>query len=219
MNLILKNIRKHFDPSLSSKNSYYNSSNYYRENLQSRYTNLQTLSNFIPRINYQKPFNTPITIQFKGCIDFGMTEEETKAIIGKPLTHFINPAVPKHSVFFYKWHMGSYKTNVELHFYNNSFFLGVCALNSRIKNSDKEKIQTVLCEKYDVTHQTETNTKVIIADQYANTIVVNDAVTYTLQYLSGDYALRDNLHQVLDQIISKSKNKEARFDEYLRKIL
>ena len=201
---------------LTQKRDHYSgSAHYYQLTVFDRYTNLKSLMRVFCDSQSSHSFTTTENIKFKGSIEFSTPESQVIKTLGNPIVYFENPELQNHSILFYKCFIGNFKTNLELHFYDEKFFMGVYSFNRIKGNADKNKIKNILYEKYKVTGEAGKDDDLVIVDKNSNTVMISDHINYSYIYISGNDEILAELKSNIDHIISIVKNKEKRIERYI----
>ncbi len=198
------------------RDSYSGYSHYYKLTVFDRYTNLNSLVKIICETKTSDSYCTEETIKFKGKIDFGTPKSQVIKTLGSPFLYFENPELKSHTVIFYKCYIGNYKTNLELHFFNQIFFMGVFTFNQVSDPKEKNKIKDILFEKYKVSNEECKNENQIIVDKHQNRILINDNIHYSIVYISGNEIIQNNIKNNIEQITSLIKIKEQRITTHIK---
>ncbi|GEM_PF-797503 len=132
---------------------------------------------------------TQTTIKCYG-LDFGSSVKESITSLGKPnyiskRTSFLRD----HDILFYKVNISKVKCILQLHFFQDQFFLGVIELRSDRKDF-KSRVTDVLMQKYDVPKNIWTGR---LSDPQQNTIEMRANMVPYIVYRFGDRLLNQRL--------------------------
>jgi hypothetical protein len=103
-----------------SNPSYYTRDTYYYT-LYSQYDYLEKLlSDNLP---IKEKIYTDLKIQFGPDLEFGLSSKQVRKMLNRPHLTYINKEIKGHQIYFYKRKIYEYKIKMELHFFNDKFFL------------------------------------------------------------------------------------------------
>ncbi|KAA9327354.1 hypothetical protein [Adhaeribacter soli] len=132
-------------------------------------------------------------ISFKQ-VAFDSTIRQTLRKFGKPLYRTKNGMqIPGHEIIFYRYDMGGYKVIAQLHFMNNTFFMGQY-LFTDLESEKFTNIKAVLGQKYLADPSVKLG-DIVIRDQRNNRIEVDDDSYSIIYYISGNPKYADILKQ------------------------
>jgi hypothetical protein len=135
-------------------------------------------------------------ISFKQ-IPFDATIKQTQKIFGKPLYRTKNETVvPGHQIYFYRYDMGGYKVVAQLHFMDNTFFLGQY-LFTDLESEKFVNIKEVLAQKY-LSDSGLRLGDIIMRDENNNRIEVDDDSYSIIYYISGNPKYSNILKQQIE---------------------
>jgi hypothetical protein len=146
-------------------------------------------------------------ISFKQ-IPFDATIKQTLKLFGKPLYRTKNETmVPGHQIYFYRCDMGGYKVVAQLHFLDNTFFLGQY-LFTDLESDKFVNIKEVLAQKY-LSDSTLKLGDVVMRDENNNRIEVDDDSYSIIYYISGN----PKYSQILKQQIELKKEMSIKVEQ------
>ena len=93
-------------------------------------------------------------------------------IISLSLLPFKNTNIQNHSCLYYKCYIDNCKANVEVHFYNQIFFMGLINFSHIRDEIDKVKIINILTEKYSLTDNSLELANIVILAKNNNLIKI-----------------------------------------------
>lgn len=132
-------------------------------------------------------------ISFKQ-VEFDSTIKQTLKKFGKPLYRTQNGTqIPGHEIIFYRYDMGGYKVIAQLHFMNNTFFMGQY-LFTDLESEKFTNIKEVLGNKY----LSDTSVRlgdIVIRDADNNRIEIDDDSYSIIYYISGNPKYAEILKQ------------------------
>ncbi|NOX85573.1 MAG: hypothetical protein GXO86_06375 [Chlorobi bacterium] len=120
-----------------------------------------------------------------------ITYKTLKAKRGSPAYILWNDEqIPKHRVYFYREHFGSYKFLMQYHFIEKRFVFACNRISSHngLTNSDKEEIIRQLLTKYTGLEikKSKSNFEVKLIDKEGNIIFTYDSVYFLVNYLPNN---------------------------------
>lgn len=198
----------------SSRRTYY--SGYYYKILN-KYENVSFFFNLINIQSARSNVKTERVIKFNNRLDFNLTQDQVKKIMGKPVLISYNSEVKMHVIYLYKLRLGDLKTKAEIHFYNGRMFLGVY-LFDRYTWSELQKVDKVLKEKYS-TDSASSLTESVVIDPLGNSVFIKEDAIYSINYLTGEPSVLDILKIKLEESISRPYSKRKRIHDHLGKHL
>lgn len=201
---------------INKTTNYYNSKDYHYNSIFDNYINPKYISDVIFGINSLNSVDTNEIIKFRGIVEFGTLEKNVEKLVGKPIFYFRNQKLKNHSIFFYKLQIGDFKINVEFHFYRKIFLMGVHSFCNTRAEWGKDKIEKIIFEKYGINKTESTIDKLSIVDKHRNSITINDELSYSITYLSGDSSLLDSFHRDIQHTNSAPRKNEERIEKHLR---
>jgi hypothetical protein len=123
-------------------------------------------------------------ISFKQ-IPFDATIKQTLKLFGKPLYRTKNETqVPGHQIYFYRYDMGGYKVVAQLHFLEDTFFMGQY-LFTDLESEKFVNIKEVLAQKY-LSDDSLKLGDVVMRDGKNNRIEIDDDSYSIIYYISGN---------------------------------
>jgi hypothetical protein len=154
----------------------------------------QMLKNFK---NDQEPILTSVKIKFKEDLELGVSQSKVVSVFGKPKFVYKNKSIRGHSILFYKKIINGLKTNIIIHLYNDSFFLGIYFIKADLY--EFKGILDQLKKEYSIGAATELQKNDIIEDGTGNFIKVDD-----YKYLALGFFNAQNRHynDITSQILA-----------------
>lgn len=140
-------------------------------------------------------------------------------IIRLSLLPFKNTNIQNHSCLYYKCYIGNCKANVEVHYYNQIFFMGLINFSHIRDEIDKVKIINILTEKYSLTANSQELANIVILAKNNNLIKLDYDIEFNLKYITGDYVLLETIKQQLESHSSTKSMKEIKINSHLKKSL
>lgn len=180
-------------------NSFY-PRDYYYDKLVSKYDNPDFFCSLIDKSDNKK-LETPTEINFNKNISFGSSIQDIQQELGKPnLIHKKSDAF-NYNVMFYRFKIGGHKTKCEFHLLDGHLFF-YTYLFSYLSKKDKLELQKIIASKY----LEEADAEILdhkIVDHRKNMIIVEDAIDFTVAYLSGDSSTYGKISRGLKKVKSK----------------
>lgn len=140
-------------------------------------------------------------------ISFGLNEQQVMAKLGKPNYKLRKRVLGHvHKIFFYRIESAEFLSFVQVHFFDNNFYMGKCYVKDATKIS-KSRIERVISGKYLGSNQ-ENVYNYSIADKNNNRLEVNDSIHFLLTYVSGDQALYQKIYDLADRLQDMKHEKE-----------
>lgn len=188
--------------------SYYVATQYYT--FFEKFENYKFILNFLNSDNCKQIVKTDTIICFRGIIDFGMHKDRVKKLISmKPIFVFENSDIPDHIVYIFKWKIGGYKTKAELHFLNESFFMGVYIFEN-YSEKDYENIKNILFEKYHINKESLQPQSFCFVDDHNNLIFFKEFFGCSIIYFTGEKHVLQYLHEQESMMVARFKEKEIK---------
>ena len=161
--------------------------------------NLEKLNHIFNR-DLRGALRTDKEITFYG-IKFGYSCKETSRKLGKPNYRVSeNRILNDHQIFFYRLKIATVNCILQMHFLNDSFFLGVIEMRTG-KIELKNRLFELIQRKYQIESPIGGE---LIADNLGNTIYVKEDVVPFVTYSSGDSSLRTQLVNATIPVNTKS---------------
>ncbi len=133
--------------------------------------------------------STDRTISFYG-IDFGYSVKATIKKLGKPNYRTTEKRLfQDHQIVFYRLKISTVNCIIQLHFHNDSFFLGVMEMRTGDKTL-KDRLFDLIKQKYKIDDSIIDNH---ILDELGNSIRVREDVIPYVVYTTGDQKLKQEL--------------------------
>lgn len=140
-------------------------------------------------------------------ISFGLNEQQITAKLGKPNYKLRKRVLGHvHKILFYRIESAELLSFVQVHFFDNKFYMGKCYVKDATKIS-KSRIERVISEKY-LGSPTESVYNYSISDQSNNRLEVNDSIHFLLTYVSGDSSLYQKIYHLADRLQDMKHEKE-----------
>lgn len=198
-----------FAPFLVKKSRYYSETREDFYEARNVLSNIEGFQRLLQPVS-QGTCKTQTVIRCYG-LSFGVSLKESMASLGKP--NFISKKssfLPDHQILFYKVRISQVKCILQLHFFQDQFFLGVIELRSDRKDF-KNRVTDILRKKYSIPKNTWTGT---LSDPYENTIEMKANMVPHIVYRFGDKRLNQQLRlQLADNtaLLRKQADRELDF--------
>ena len=140
-------------------------------------------------------------------IDFGLTEQQVIEKLGKPSYKLRKRVMGHvHKILFYRIESAELLSFVQVHFFDNKFYLGKCYVKDATKIS-KSRIERVVSAKY-LDGDVKNVYNYTVQDEGGNRLEVNNSVHFVLTYVSGDSSLYQKIYHLADRIHDMKREKE-----------
>jgi len=182
--------------SLNYYKSYYYKNSFYNFNFFERFA---TINSFDPSFFYHQ------SIVFKGEIDFNSSIKQVIECLGKPRYTVQDDNFLNYKILHYKSSINSLKNRSQLHFYNHIFFYGI-QIFPYISAKQTEELFSLLKIKYALPANAELPLKIV--DNQDNILFVSNNIYLTLEYISGNEQLINNLQAEYSQNLQNKEKRE-----------
>ena len=158
-----------------------------------------------------------VKIGFGVNLDFGLSSSQIKKKLGRPHFKYQKKDVDNYYISFYKRKIYKHKIKLEIHFLNDTFFLGVYIFNDDPK--EFSNIVSELCMKYKVDPLNFIHTEHQITDSKNNIIDVNIKTNLVIAYIDNSNHKIHSIYKALniseDEIARKQNHEKKRFRSFL----
>lgn len=212
---MIKQINKILQLFNKDNNTYYYNRDTHYYTLYSQYDYLERLLN--DNLNNKEKIFSDKRIQFGLDLDFGLSSKQIRNKLGRP--HFVhnNKEVNGHRIYLYKRQIYRYRIKIEIHFFNDAFFLGIYNFNE-----NPEEIRKIISEisiKYKIDPINFKSSEHQITDDINNILDIEINSNLILAYIdNSNYDI-----QLLNRIVilkkreleEKRQNEEKKFKDFL----
>jgi len=192
----------------SNPGYYVRDTHYYT--LYSQYDYLEKLlSDSLP---IKEKIYTDLKIQFGPDLEFGLSSKQVRKMLNRPHFTYINKEIKGHQIYFYKRKIYEYKIKMEIHFFNDKFFLGI--YNFSEKPNKIDKIVSEIFLKYKINPVLFNNSLHQIADHKDNTIDIEINSKLVVAYID---TCNHDIQLLYRLVVSRKKEAEKRkIDERIK---
>lgn len=188
----------------------------YNENLLRHYDNLNAYFDLLNQSNsrIEVRSNRPITLS--DTIHLNDHKSKVEKILGNPTHSYCNRKLPNNlKVYLYKHKIGGFKTKTELHFFNDHLFY-FNHYFADLSTKDKLFVLKTINKKY--FNEVENPREFTAFDDQDNKIYISEDINLTINYLSNNQAIIEELVTLINEKTDNQKIQQLREEELYLKL-